>query len=36
MWPAIVAANKGYAGYQKKTTRPFPSSSANQELKEHR
>ena len=24
MWPAIVAANKGYAGYQKKTTRPIP------------
>jgi deazaflavin-dependent oxidoreductase (nitroreductase family) len=24
MWPAIVAANKGYAGYQKKTTRRIP------------
>jgi deazaflavin-dependent oxidoreductase (nitroreductase family) len=24
MWPAIVAAHKGYAGYQKKTTRRIP------------
>jgi deazaflavin-dependent oxidoreductase (nitroreductase family) len=24
LWPTIVAANKGYAGYQQKTTRPIP------------
>src|SRR6266508_2484935 len=24
LWPQIVAANKGYAGYQKRTTRDIP------------
>jgi deazaflavin-dependent oxidoreductase (nitroreductase family) len=24
LWPAVVAANPGYAGYQKKTSRPIP------------